>query len=126
MLRYYQVLKQKNLVEFMTTSFIRGITLSNCILVIDEIQNMNAGELHSIFTRIGHNCRVILCGDIKQNDLQKTKEQSGFVDFFKILNKMNSFTSIEFTKHDIVRSDLVRDYIITREELEERGIISSL
>ena len=85
----YQVLKQKSFVEFMTTSFIRGITLSDCTLIIDEIQNMNASELHSIFSRIGKNCRVILCGDIKQNDLQKHREQSGFLDFFKILNKMN-------------------------------------
>ena len=110
----------------MTTSFVRGITLSNCILVIDEIQNMNASELHSIFTRIGKNCKVILCGDIKQNDLQNRREQSGFSDFFKILNKMNQFYSIEFTKMDIVRSDLVRDYIITRENLEETGEISPL
>lgn len=122
----YQVLKQKNFVEFMTTSFIRGITLSDCILIIDEIQNMNASELHSIFTRIGKNCRVILCGDIKQNDLQKHREQSGFSDFFKILNRMNQFTSIEFTKTDIVRSDIVREYIITRENLEEAGEISPL
>ena len=122
----YQVLKQKDFVEFMTTSFVRGITLSDCILIIDEIQNMNASELHSIFTRIGKNCRVILCGDIKKNDLQKHREQSGFSDFFKILNRMNQFKSIEFTKTDIVRSDIVREYIITRENLEEAGEISPL
>ena len=110
----------------MTTSFIRGITLSDCTLIIDEIQNMNASELHSIFSRIGKNCRVILCGDIKQNDLQKHREQSGFLDFFKILNKMNQFASIEFNRNDIVRSELVKSYIITREDLEESGEISPL
>lgn len=122
----YQILKQKNFVEFMSTSFVRGITLSNCIVIVDEIQNMNASELHSIFTRIGKNCRVIFCGDIKQNDLNRTREQSGFNDFFKIVNRMKQFESVEFTKDDICRSQLVKDYIITREALEEKGQVSPL
>lgn len=122
----YQILKQKNLVEFMSTSFVRGITLSHAIIIVDEIQNMNASELHSIFTRIGKNCRVVFCGDIKQNDLNRTREQSGFSDFFKIVNRMKQFESVEFTKEDICRSQIVKDYIITREELEEKGYISIL
>lgn len=121
----YEQLKGKNLVQFMTTSFIRGITLRNAIVIIDEIQNMTAGELHSIITRIGKNCRVILCGDLRQNDLVQNRQLSGFSDFIKILEEMRSFTCIEFDRNDIVRSSLVKDYIITRETLEDKGMIAS-
>jgi len=122
----YEYLKNKNVVEFMTTSFVRGITLNNCIIVVDEIQNMTANELHSVFTRIGKNCRVVFAGDIKQNDLSGKREQSGFKDFFKVLDEMRDFSTIEFTREDIVRSDLVKSYIIAREKLEEKGLVASL
>lgn len=122
----YEYLKNKNVVEFMTTSFVRGITLNNCIIVVDEIQNMTANELHSVFTRIGKNCRVVFAGDIKQNDLSGKREQSGFKDFFKVLDEMKDFCIIEFTREDIVRSDLVKSYIIAREKLEEKGLVASL
>lgn len=122
----YEYLKNKNVVEFMTTSFVRGITLNNCVIVIDEIQNMTANELHSIFTRIGKNCRVVFAGDIKQNDLSGKREQSGFSDFFKVLDKMRDFSIIEFNRNDIVRSELVKSYIIAREELEDRGLVAAL
>lgn len=122
----YEYLKNKNVVEFMTTSFVRGITLNNCIIVVDEIQNMTANELHSVFTRIGKNCRVVFAGDIKQNDLSGKREQSGFKDFFKVLDEMRDFSIIEFTREDIVRSDLVKSYIIAREKLEEKGLVASL
>jgi phosphate starvation-inducible PhoH-like protein len=122
----YEYLKNKNVVEFMTTSFVRGITINDAIIVVDELQNMTPGELHSVFTRIGKNCRVVFAGDIKQNDLNPRKEESGFKDFFKVINKLNSFTSIEFDRDDIVRSSIVREYIIAREELEDRGSIAPL
>lgn len=122
----YEYLKNKNVVEFMTTSFVRGITLNNCIIVVDEIQNMTANELHSVFTRIGKNCRVVFAGDIKQNDLSGKREQSGFKDFFKVLDKIQDFSIIEFTRDDIVRSSLVKAYIIAREELEEKGLVAAL
>lgn len=122
----YDYLKNKGVVEFMTTSFVRGITINDCVVVVDEIQNMVPGELHSVITRIGKNCRVIFAGDIKQNDLNPRKEESGFKDFFKVINKMRGFSVVEFTREDIVRSDLVRQYIIAREDLEDRGIIDPL
>lgn len=122
----YSILKTKGIVNFISTSFIRGTTINDSIIVIDEIQNMNAGELHTIFTRIGKNCRVIFSGDIKQTDLNGRYDKSGFIDFFKVLEKMRGFASIEFDKNDIVRSSIVKDYIIARESLEERGIISPL
>lgn len=122
----YEYLKGKNIVEFMTTSFVRGITINDCVIIVDEFQNMTAGELHSVFTRIGKNCRVIFAGDIKQTDLNGRREESGFRDFFKVIDKMRDFDVIEFSREDIVRSDLVRDYIIAREELEDRGLVAVL
>jgi phosphate starvation-inducible protein PhoH len=122
----YEYLKNKNIVEFMTTSFVRGITLSDCIIIVDEFQNMTASELHSVFTRIGKNCRVVFAGDIKQNDFSGKREESGFRDFFKVLDEMRDFSIIEFTRDDIVRSDLVKSYIIAREKLEEKGLVAAL
>ena len=122
----YEYMKNNKIVEFMSTSFVRGITINDAVVVIDEIQNMTASELHSVFTRIGKNCRVIIAGDIKQNDLNKNREMSGFADFVRVLQNMASFEFIEFTTQDVVRSSLVRDYIIARDRLENEGIISPL
>jgi len=122
----YEYLKTKNIVEFMSTSFVRGITINDSVIVVDELQNMTPQELHSIFTRIGKNCRVIFAGDIKQTDLNPRKEESGFKDFFRVVNRMPDFQSIEFTRDDIVRSSLVKSYIIVREDLEQRGLVQPL
>jgi phosphate starvation-inducible PhoH-like protein len=115
----YETLKAKGVIEFITTSFVRGITLDNCIVVVDECQNMAGMELHSVMTRIGNNCRIIFCGDTRQDDLtsERKKEESGLAQFMPILKKMNSFSFIEFGEQDIVRSDLVKEYIITRNRL---------
>lgn len=115
----YDVLKTKNLVEFMSTSFIRGITLDDCIIIVDEVQNMSAMELHSIMTRVGENCRIIFCGDVRQDDLtsERKKELSGLRDFLKIIDRMVQFDFVEFLPEDIVRSDLVKSYIIARSKL---------
>lgn len=113
----YSILKQKFTVEFMTTSFIRGITIDNAVILIDECQNMTFHELDSIITRVGTNCRVIFCGDFRQDDFNGKRENSGLQDFFKILNKTGQFDMIDFQIEDIVRSDLVKDYIIAKHEL---------
>jgi phosphate starvation-inducible protein PhoH len=113
----YEILKQKNAIEFISTSFIRGITLNNCIVIVDEINNMTFHELDSIITRIGSNCRLILCGDFRQSDLTKEQERNGLKDFIKVVDKLNDFTYIEFIQQDIVRSKLVKEYIIAREKL---------
>ena len=110
----YEILKQKNIVEFMTTSFIRGITLRDAVILIDECQNMSFHELDSIITRIGENCRVIFCGDFRQADLRS----NGLKDFFRILERMHTFTFIEFEVEDIVRSDFVKQYIIAKNSLK--------
>lgn len=113
----YEKLKNDGLVNFISTSFIRGHTLRNTIVVVDEIQNMNFNELWTVITRIGKNCKIIFCGDLKQNDLYHQREQSGFNNFFKIINNMESFSTTEFNRNDIVRSDVVKEFIITAENL---------
>ena len=115
----YDILKQKNIVEFVSTSFIRGITLSDCFVIVDECQNMSDMELHSIITRAGENCTFIFCGDFRQDDLssERFKEESGVKKFMKIIENMPSFSFVDFKPEDIVRSSLVKEYIITREKL---------
>ena len=113
----YEVLKNKNLVEFLTTSFIRGTTFNNCILLVDEINNMSFHELDSLITRVGKNCRIVLCGDYRQSDLTLVQEKKGLQQFLEVLNSIKKFKRFEFGINDIVRSDIVKDYIISKTEL---------
>ena len=113
----YEVLKQKAAIDFVSTSFVRGITMNDCYVIVDEMQNMTYQELDSVITRIGHNCKVIFCGDFRQSDLTREQERNGLKDFMKIIYKLSDFEYIEFDQQDIVRSKLVREYIITREKL---------
>jgi phosphate starvation-inducible protein PhoH and related proteins len=118
----YELLKRKGTIEFMTSSFVRGITLKDCIVVVDEMQNMEFIELHSIITRVGENCKVIFCGDYKQTDLKRN--ESGFNKFAGILKTMKSFDTVEFNRDDIVRSDIVKEYIIKSELYETKELYS--
>ena len=115
----YNLLKQRNLIEFRSTSFLRGATFDDCIIVVDEMQNMNDGELHTIMTRVGQDCKIIFAGDLKQDDLtsKRYNESSGLKDFMRIISKMDEFEFVEFFAADIVRSDLVKSYIIQRDKL---------
>lgn len=115
----YSILKQKQIVHFASTSFLRGCTFEDCIIVVDEVQNMSAGELHTVMTRVGENSRIIFCGDVKQDDLtsERKKEMSGLRDFMRVINRMKEFDFIEFQVEDIVRSKLVKSYIIERDKL---------
>lgn len=113
----YEVLKQKNAIEFISTSFVRGITMNNCYLIVDEVNNMTFHELDSVITRIGKGCRVIFCGDFRQSDLTKDQERNGLKDFMRIIDKLNDFVHVDFLEQDIVRSKLVKEYIIARQKL---------
>ena len=104
-------------VEFMSTSFIRGMTISNAIIIVDEFQNLTFHELDSVITRTGENCKFIGCGDYYQSDLSKDSERKGVLNFLEIVKQLNKFSFVEFTWQDIVRSSLVRDYIMTKEFL---------
>lgn len=116
----YDILIQKNKIEFMLTSFLRGATFDDCILIVDECQNMSFAELNTIITRVGTNSRIIFCGDTKQDDLtsERFKETSGLRKFYSIVNQLEEFGNVVYTVDDIVRSDLVRSYIIAKEEYE--------
>ena len=114
----YDLLKRHNQIHFMTTSFIRGITLKNATIIVDECQNMSFHELDSIITRIGEDCRIIFCGDFRQTDFtDKSREKSGLKDFLRILRCMEVFDMVDFTTKDIVRSEFVKKYIIAKEDL---------
>ena len=111
----YGNLKAQETISFWSTSFIRGTTFDDAILIIDECQNLNFHELDSIMTRVGDNSKIMFCGDAAQTDLIKTNEKNGILDFMRIMEQMNDqFAMIEFGVDDIVRSGLVRDYIITK------------
>ena len=112
----YGNLKSQDTIKFWSTSFLRGTTLDHSIIIVDEFQNLNFHELDSIMTRVGENSRICFCGDASQTDLQKTNDKNGIVDFMNILRKMPSFDIIEFGIDDIVRSGLVKEYIVAKLE----------
>lgn len=118
----YEILKNQGAVEFVTTSFIRGRTISNAIIIVDEAENLNFHELDSIITRPGENSKIIFCGDYAQSDFTKSRERDGLLSFMKILQHMNNFAFVEFTVDDIVRSALVKEYIITKYKLGFDGL----
>jgi len=117
----YEYLKSKGLVEFISTSFVRGITLSNCVVIVDEMQNLTLHESDSVITRVGHNCKIIFSGDYTQSDFIYDRDKNGINEFIRIIKKIKQFEFITFTKEDILRSDLVKDYIIEKDKL---GIIT--
>ena len=110
----YGNLKTQGTISFWSTSFLRGTTMDDCVIIVDEMQNLNFHELDSIITRVGQNCKIIFCGDVQQTDLVRTNERNGILDFQKIIDVMEEFSSIEFGVQDIVRSGLVRNYIISK------------
>ena len=112
----YGNIKSQETIKFWSTSFLRGTTLDNSIIIVDEFQNCTSHELDSIITRVGENSKIMFCGDASQSDLVKTNERNGIVDFMSILRKMPSFDIIEFGVEDIVRSGLVKEYIIAKLE----------
>ena len=113
----YGNLKTQGTISFWSTSFIRGTTFDNAILIIDEFQNLNFHELDSIITRVGEGSKIFFCGDATQSDLTKTAEKNGIVDFMSIIKNMPSFDTVEFQAEDICRSGLVKEYIIAKHEL---------
>ena len=114
----YGNLKAQDTIDFWSTSFIRGTTFDNAIIIVDEFQNLNYHELDSIMTRVGQDSKIMFCGDATQTDLIKENERNGIVDFMRILRLMaNSVDIIEFGVEDIVRSGLCKEYILAKLEL---------
>ena len=113
----YGNLKAQDTIDFWSTSFIRGTTFDKSIIIVDEYQNLNYHELDSIMTRVGQDSKIMFCGDATQTDLTRENERNGIVDFMRILRLMSSMEVIEFGVEDIVRSGLVKEYILAKLEL---------
>jgi phosphate starvation-inducible protein PhoH len=120
----YDALKECGRIEFISTSFIRGMSFDDAIIVVDECQNLTWEELSTIMTRVGYRSKIIFCGDYKQTDLYRNnKDKSGLKKFHEIAKMMNSFTNIEFTTEDIVRSSIVKDFLIAVEKYEKENSV---
>lgn len=113
----FELLKEQKMIYFMSTSFLRGLTFDNTIVIVDECQNLNFHELDTIITRSGQNTRISFAGDFGQSDLVRTNEKNGLYDFLRILENMPSFNITEFDIADIVRSGLVKEYLIEKTKL---------
>jgi predicted ribonuclease YlaK len=112
-------LEEQHHIEFISTSFIRGMSFDDAIIIVDEMQNMNYEEIDTVMTRVGYRSKIIRCGDYRQTDLRKKGDQTGILKFFDIAQHMKAFTRIEFTADDIVRSSLVKDYILAKLRYED-------
>jgi phosphate starvation-inducible PhoH-like protein len=116
----YQRLEEQGHIEFISTSFIRGMSFDDAIIIVDEMQNMTFEEIDTVMTRVGYRSKIIWCGDYRQTDLNKKKNDiSGILKFFDVAHHMSAFTRIEFTPDDIVRSSLVKDYILAKLQQED-------
>ena len=113
----YGNLKSQSTISFWCTSFIRGVTLDNSIIIVDEAQNCSAHESFSVISRCGENTKIMFSGDIEQSDLTKSNEKSGILDFIRVINAMPSFKKIEFEIDDICRSPLVKEFVIAKKSL---------
>ena len=118
----YDHLKECHKIEFMSTSFILGMSFDDAIIIVDECQNLNWEELSTIMTRVGYRSKIMFCGDYRQSDLhRKSSDRSGLAKFHKVAQMMSSFASIEFTTDDIVRSSLVKDFLIAVDQFEQEN-----
>lgn len=115
----YQRLTEQGYVQFISTSFIRGMSFDDAIIIVDEMQNLNYEEIDTVMTRVGYRSKIIWCGDYRQTDLRKNNDKTGILKFFDIAQHMSSFTRIEFTADDIVRSSLVKEYILAKLRYED-------
>jgi len=116
----YQRLEEQGYIEFISTSFIRGMSFDDAIILVDEMQNLTFEEIDTVMTRVGYRSKIIWCGDYRQTDLNKRKnDMSGILKFFDVASHMGAFTRIEFTADDIVRSSLVKEYILAKIRYED-------
>jgi len=115
----YDRLEEQGYISFISTSYIRGMSFDDAIIIVDEIQNLNFEEIDTVMTRVGYRSKIIWCGDYRQTDLRKSNDKTGILKFFDIAHHMKAFTRVEFTANDIVRSSLVKDYILAKLKYED-------
>ena len=113
----YEQMTKKGLISFCTSSYLRGLTFKDCVIVVDEIQNMDRGEVLTILSRSGINCKMICCGDTKQKDLKDS--QSSYEYFMKLMKLLPKDVDVTtFLTSDIVRSSFVKRLLIAEENME--------
>ena len=115
--RLYNDLRNQGTIDFLTTSFLRGVTIDNGVIIVDECQNLNFHELDTIMTRVGQDSKIVFAGDMQQTDLTTTQDRNGILDFVNILQQMPEVNCIEFDLNDIVRSGLIKSYLINKIKL---------
>jgi len=115
----FERLEEQGVIQFVTTSFLRGVTQSNAIIIVDEAQNLNWQEISTIMTRVGQNARIIFCGDFRQTDLNRKHDMSGLKKFLAVTHHMPSFRNIEFGVEDIVRSDIVKEFVLATMQYDD-------
>ena len=113
----YNNLRNQGTIDFLSTSFLRGVTIDNGVIIVDECQNLNFHELDTIMTRVGQDTKIVFAGDIQQTDLTKTNDRNGILDFVNIMQQMKEIDCIEFDIGDIVRSGLLKSYLINKIKL---------
>jgi len=114
----YKLLQHRQSLEFISTSFIRGLTISNSVVIVDECQNMNWGELSTVMTRIGTNCKVLICGDTKQSDLSERDGKQDLLKLINVLKRLKTFEFVQMTSEDIVRGEFCKNFIVECEKLD--------
>lgn len=114
----YESLKARRAIEFMTTSYTRGITLDKCIILVDEVQNMTDHEINTIITRMGKDASIIFSGDSRQLDLNERREHSGLGNLLTVMQHFpDDMAIIQFGPDDIVRHPFLKKYLTKRHEL---------
>lgn len=116
----YKFMKEAGLVEFESTSYMRGVTLDNTIVIFDEVSSATYHEISTIITRLGKDAKLIFCGDTLQNDLVYDRNlQSGYEKFISIANMMPDFRAVHFKVDDCVRSDFVKSFLVAEQRYLE-------
>lgn len=107
-----------NIIQIAPLAFMRGRTLNDAVVILDEAQNTTAQQIKMFLTRMGMNTKMIVTGDMTQIDLP-TSQTSGLVQAMKILKGVKGISFIELTKKDIVRHKLVTRIVEAYEKFEE-------
>ena len=112
----WDLLIEQESVEFQTTSFLRGQTFDNAIIICDEAQNLNFAELDTVMCRVGQNTKIMFSGDEAQTAFINNDDKEGMYNFQGILGEMEECEVIKFGIGDILRSGLCRSYLIAKEQ----------
>lgn len=114
----FQRYQEKGCIEVAPLAYMRGRTLDDSFIILDEAQNTTAQQMKMFLTRLGFNSKIVVTGDITQVDLPDGKH-SGLVDAMKILKNVDDIDIIKFTEKDVVRHKLVQDIIKAYEKFEK-------